>query len=317
MKVIYFKGIIFMLLLFLVNTDIVFDKFAEKLKKRVKIFCIVLTGKDFKHSRDIPQKNTWLRRCNKYVFASSVNDPSLPSIKLLDKHGYDFSYTKIRGAFKYVYERYGNQYDWFYKGESTYSVMENLRMFLLRKDPNKAKEYYGFRVIFRDRNIKAGYTTGGSGYVISKASLKKLVTKGFPNKKICRPLAPLLEDKEIGQCLANLNIRPVNSNDKRQRHLFIPGSLKEFASPLQNPRKLMFKRFSLMPIGNGISSLSKFPIAFHYIDNRMMYTLEYLLYHTKVAGLSSSVFNWFDRHGNNEKLIEALEGLKNISKSNY
>uniref|UniRef100_A0AC35TPY8 DNA repair protein REV1 n=1 Tax=Rhabditophanes sp. KR3021 TaxID=114890 RepID=A0AC35TPY8_9BILA len=286
---------------------LVFDQISERLKKEVKIFCIVLTGRDYKYSRDIPLKNTWLKRCNSYIFASSVNDPTLPSIKFHDKHGYEFSYHKIRRAFKYVYEKYGNDYDWFYKVDNdSFSLMENLRMFLLKKNPKEAKEYYGFRIIFRDRDIKEGYMAGGVGYVFSKASLKKLVTKGFPNTSICRPLQPALEDMEIGQCFARLNIKGANSVDNRQRHLFIPGNVEEFTSPTANAHRKMFRKFSMVPIGSRMSSLGRYPIAFHYVSPKMMYSLNYLFYKAKVAGMSSKIFNLYDDQKIEDKIEEGV-----------
>uniref|UniRef100_A0AC35THR9 N-acetylgalactosaminide beta-1,3-galactosyltransferase n=1 Tax=Rhabditophanes sp. KR3021 TaxID=114890 RepID=A0AC35THR9_9BILA len=272
---------------------VVFDKFTTKLFKKVSIFCVVLTGRDYKYARDIPMKNTWLSQCNKYIFANSINDPSLPSLKMASKHGYEHSYEKIRGIFRYIYKKYGTKYDWFYKVDNdSYGMLNNLRMFLLRKNPTYSKGFYGFRVRFGHRKIQGGYHVGGAGYVLSKASLKKLVTKGFPNTQICRQIQPGLEDEEIGECMVKLSIKTHLSSDYLGRHLFIPGNASEFATPNKNVHKSIFKRVAQGgTFGDGITSLGDYPIVYHYTDAKNMFAMHYLMYKAHVAGLSSRIHN--------------------------
>jgi glycoprotein-N-acetylgalactosamine 3-beta-galactosyltransferase len=62
--------------------------------------------------------------------------------------------AKTKEAFKYVYKKHLNEYDWFMKADDdTYVIVENLRYFLHDKDP-KSPTYYGLkRYIFRIKEV--------------------------------------------------------------------------------------------------------------------------------------------------------------------
>uniref|UniRef100_A0AC35UAY3 N-acetylgalactosaminide beta-1,3-galactosyltransferase n=1 Tax=Rhabditophanes sp. KR3021 TaxID=114890 RepID=A0AC35UAY3_9BILA len=279
-----------------INTFLVSDIVSAKLQNKVKVFCIILSGKNYRHSRDDHQKATWLKRCGKYVFASTVNDPKYPHVRCHFDNGYEYSFTKIGNCFKWVFKKYGASYDWFFKVSCLhYVIMENLSMFLMNKDPNKDTNYYGFQAQFKDRHRpNVGFITGGSGYVLSRASFKKLVTKGFTSKKYCKVLHRGLEDQYISECLAKLKIFPVDSRDQKKRLLFIPGSVSEFATPHTFKQKSFFMQRAVHKLENGMAYLGNFPISIHYTDANMMYVLEYLFYHAEVAGIGSIIRSTLD-----------------------
>uniref|UniRef100_A0A0K0FA82 N-acetylgalactosaminide beta-1,3-galactosyltransferase n=1 Tax=Strongyloides venezuelensis TaxID=75913 RepID=A0A0K0FA82_STRVS len=332
------KGIIFFVLLFLYikisygkkkfipakenvyknyTNDVVFNNVAGELNNKVKIFCIFLSTPKNKKSRIRHQKNTWVKRCNAYIYASGKEDANIPAIKAYRDDHYRFSYAKIDHAFKYVYKHYINEYDWFLKIDcDTYVVMENLRMLLLDKDPNKPY-YSGFQFNLKeskDKNFR--YHHGGSGYVMSKKTLSLLVTNGLGNKKYCNIKDHGFEDLEIGICLYNLKLKLNDGRDKYGRILYLPIALDQALSPYNNNHKSYYlSERSIFKYPNGIEAMSEYPIAFHKVYGETMYMLEYLIYHMHVAGLRNPMLIQ-----SNENVTETTESImKTISSysSNY
>uniref|UniRef100_A0AC35THZ7 N-acetylgalactosaminide beta-1,3-galactosyltransferase n=1 Tax=Rhabditophanes sp. KR3021 TaxID=114890 RepID=A0AC35THZ7_9BILA len=233
-----------------------------------------------------------LKRCNNYLVASSKADKSIKAIKAYKHDSYKYVWAKAKAAFKYIYKRYGTGYDWIIKcDDDSYVVLENLRMFLLNKDPN-THHYYGFRLQFYEPHTKSNYDyiQGGSCFVISKATLKTLVTKGLSNPKICKSAPEGHDDREIGHCLSKLAIKPVDVRDMHDQIMFIPSSPDEFATTDYNMNQAIFKAFNKVIIRDGKEGLSEYPIAFHYIEGNMQYGLEYLFYKAQVIGFQQTLY---------------------------
>jgi glycoprotein-N-acetylgalactosamine 3-beta-galactosyltransferase len=84
----------------------------------VKILCWVFTH-PAKHNERVPfVRQTWGRRCNKLLFMSTETDPEYPDIVAIPvENGRNHLWNKTRLAMKYVYENYGNDYDWFMRAD--------------------------------------------------------------------------------------------------------------------------------------------------------------------------------------------------------
>uniref|UniRef100_A0A0N5CFN9 N-acetylgalactosaminide beta-1,3-galactosyltransferase n=1 Tax=Strongyloides papillosus TaxID=174720 RepID=A0A0N5CFN9_STREA len=296
----------------------VFEGISQKLKRDIRIFCVILTSPKFKFSKCIPQKMTWLKRCNGYVFASSRNDPTLPSIKSFPKDKYKFSYGKVKNALRWVWKNRKNEYDYVLKADDdAYLVMENLRAFLLNENPDD-HSYFGFAFRNPPKYHVMGFIQGGSGYVFSRKSFNTLVEKGLSNKKYCSQRNDVPDDVEIGRCLFRMGVNTTFLVDDRNRNSFYPEPITRI---LAKDKRIInyYKEKSFIQPERGMDILADFPIAFHRINSDLMYFLEYLFYNAEVIGKKSRLFRMEDNDEDdeNEKIKKRMELIKTFSQYNY
>uniref|UniRef100_A0AC35TWE5 Glycoprotein-N-acetylgalactosamine 3-beta-galactosyltransferase 1 n=1 Tax=Rhabditophanes sp. KR3021 TaxID=114890 RepID=A0AC35TWE5_9BILA len=298
----------------------VFGLIQQKLMKNITIFCIIVLDNGDLKSRAIAQIKTWIPRCNKYIYASSVRNKNYHSVKTYHTDGPVTTYPKMRNILHYVYQKYGNNFDWYLKIScKSFVVMENLRMFLMSKTENMNRdEYYGFHQKSSERELKvSGMINGGSGVVFSKHVLKKLVTKGFTNRSICKKAGPGFESIEIAKCFNKLNIKPVDSRDRKGRILFLPINVQELASPYKGKFYNKLKTLAFTPFGSTMKALADFPITFSDLDVDDMYGLEYLFYHASVAGVESRMFRNSNGTNSDAQAQKLYDVVKNFAKYNY
>uniref|UniRef100_A0A0N5BSX3 N-acetylgalactosaminide beta-1,3-galactosyltransferase n=1 Tax=Strongyloides papillosus TaxID=174720 RepID=A0A0N5BSX3_STREA len=289
-----------------INEDKDFHSFSNFLKENITIFCLIHTSPIYKYSRAIPQKNTWLKRCTKHLFVSVKDDPDLPSIKGNNKDGHEYSNVRVRYGLKYIYENYGDKFDWIYKGDDdNYVIMENLRMFLMNKNPEN-DYYFGFPIKYLDEKSLPIKYQHGAGFILSKSSLKKLVTKAFTNPKICNDSPDAADDVAFGRCLKNIGIPLSESRDSNNKQMFLPTNIEEASTFNKIRRWEWFKNFSENVILPGYYSLSSFPINFHYVSGDNMYAYEYIFYQANVAGRQNPMFKR-PNDGNIEKIYEKMK----------
>lgn len=90
---------------------------ADKLYKDVRVLCWVNTWPKNHKTRAKAVKETWAKRCNKVLFISTQEDPELGTVALPLKDGRQYLWSKIRGAFTYIYKNYFDDYDWFVRAD--------------------------------------------------------------------------------------------------------------------------------------------------------------------------------------------------------
>ncbi|XP_070566337.1 glycoprotein-N-acetylgalactosamine 3-beta-galactosyltransferase 1-like [Ptychodera flava] len=263
------------------------DTVATDVKKKVKILIWVATHPDNKETKLKHLKATWGKRFepNEIIYISSQDDPDFPIIglKLEVPEGRDALWAKTRAAFKYVYDNHFNDADWFMKADDdTYVIAENLRHFLSDKDPSQP-HYFGRR--FKPY-VRKGYMSGGSGYVISKEALKRVVTKAFPDSTHCRgPTHPGAEDVEMGKCLDSVGVYAGDSRDSLGRERFHPFVPDQHLTPGTLPSGFWYWQYIYYKTPQGLECCSDETITFHYVGPNLMYSLEYMVYHMRPFGV--------------------------------
>ncbi|XP_061182114.1 glycoprotein-N-acetylgalactosamine 3-beta-galactosyltransferase 1-like [Saccostrea echinata] len=251
---------------------------ANDLRKKVRVLCWVMTAPKNLDKKATAVKNTWGKRCNKVIFFSSETNTSFPTVGLQVSEGREHLTGKTIQAFKYCYEHYRDQFDWFLKADDdTFMIVENLRYFLSHHSP-KSLVFFGhkFKPI-----VKQGYFSGGAGYVLSRASLDKFVTEGSVNPFICRQDGGA-EDAELGRCMMKLGIKAGDSLDtfgKETFHPFVP------IAHLEGHHPDWFYKYSAHKPRKGLGCCSDYSISFHYMSPSDMYLMDYLLYHLKPYGI--------------------------------
>ena len=139
--------------------------------------CWILADPKLLQRRVIHQKATWGRRCDKLLVVSSEENKEFPTKGFPGTEVRLHISKKCRLAHQYLYDNYINDYDFFIKVDSdTYLVVDNLQEFFKDKDPNEPV-YYSHP--FKVPKLNNSFPTGGPGILLTRESLKKLVTEAF------------------------------------------------------------------------------------------------------------------------------------------
>ena len=193
-----------------------------------KIFCLVLTTFNRHQTRAKFVADTWGKQCDGLMFVSDQTDPFLTgSKKFSNSSNYGSLWTKVRNSFQWSFDHFGQQFDWYLKSDDdTFVNIPKLRLVLQNFD-SRSKWYFGKRflgvVVGNDSNSVQddriiSYADGGSGYILSKATLHSLVTEAFHNKEKCaQSEVSTAEDIQMGSCLASIGLSPFSFVEKSTR----------------------------------------------------------------------------------------------------
>ncbi|XP_070183978.1 glycoprotein-N-acetylgalactosamine 3-beta-galactosyltransferase 1-like [Littorina saxatilis] len=256
-----------------VNTEV-----ADDLASKVRILCFVTTTVSYQ-DRALAVNATWLKRCTRHLFVTSLPLPIFHPNNVLHlpdiPDGRQHLTAKTFATLQHLYLHELGTYDWFIKADDdVYLIVENLRLMLSKLSPDDPV-YLGHHFRLKVHN---GYMSGGASYVLSRGALSIMGKQGLPqNGGKCKPEEPD-EDVEVGRCLEAVGVLPYSTVDTYGRETFHPWILPDtlFSS---RPR-----RYDLHDKQAGPDCCSQLTISFHYIKPPNMYTLEMMLYHIDVYG---------------------------------
>ncbi|TGZ58890.1 hypothetical protein CRM22_009387 [Opisthorchis felineus] len=185
---------------------------------KLKILCYILTHPTRHDQRAIHVQNTWARRCDKVVFASTAKHPKLEvlSLKMTRVDIYNHLWLKTQAAIKAIHHS-ASDYDFFFKADDdTFAVLPNMRKLLAT---HSSKEPVMFGKLIPDY-CQPGFLSGGAGYVLSHESLRRIVEEGLDKHPACSTEEADMEDVRICRCARALGINMVEPRGRSQRPLF-------------------------------------------------------------------------------------------------
>ena len=143
-----------------------------------RVLCWILAHGP-KHADARRVARTWGSRCDCLVFISDKDDSELhPVVWALPHEGsIEVMITKTLRAWRYVYEHFASEYDYFLKADTdTYVVVDNLRYFLLqpRFTQSVGPHFIGRQFNFTRYGVEL-FHAGGPGYVLNRAALELLM----------------------------------------------------------------------------------------------------------------------------------------------
>jgi len=196
---------------------------------RGRIMCAVYTHGG-EHKRLVGIRDTWGWRCDGFFAASTItgNDPNdernFGAVDLPHEgpEEYGNMWQKTRSILGYLHDNYLEDFDYFFLSrDDTLLKVENLRFYLgwleaKHGHSDASKPLYTGHPIFAPEN-RFTYAGGGSGYVVNRAALQKLV------KELDQCLVHAkqsFEDRFVGNCLNQTGVHLVNALDETGRDYF-------------------------------------------------------------------------------------------------
>ena len=280
------------------------------LASHIRVLCMILTTAKYHQSRASVVKTTWAKRCNGLVFISDLDDPDLPAIAISEYDDYKHVWSKVRNAFQWAYDNHLDDFDWFMKADDdTFVIMENFRALVIDYDSNKEDLYLGHPFGNETLDKPKSYTSGGSGYALSRKALKRLVEEAYPVTSECMSSNKTgAEDVFMGQCLRYVNITPFDTRDHIGRQRYQPFAPETHLIEGRSPKSMWIWRFEKYPYQEGEECCSSYAIAFHYVNPNLQRVLEYLLYRLHPFG-----YHTFNNNDNFTLFSHEINSILNIN----
>ena len=205
------------------------------------IFCGVYTTAE-SHSRNIRAiRETWAPRCDGFVAFSTATDPRIPALKVEHEgpEEYDNMWQKARSIWRYIGEHYRQDFDYFILGGiDLLLIPDNLREYLRSLNQSSEMDLFAGRPSkeFGPNEFHGVcYNSGGAGYVLSKATLRKFFDTGLDHPECGPQKHTAAEDVMITECLRkvfNVSMTDTRDDEGRERfHATFPGPALTWQHP--------------------------------------------------------------------------------------
>jgi glycoprotein-N-acetylgalactosamine 3-beta-galactosyltransferase len=277
------------------SDDAPFDAPGRATKKRV--LCMVYTHSS-RHDRLRAVAETWGPRCDGFLAASDQTDETIGAVHLLHEgpEHYRNMWLKVYAMWRYVYDHYRDDYDFFHiGGDDHYVIAENLRHTVSTGSWKGAWNdseplYLGGSLALGE---KRRYCNGGSGYTLNRVALKMLVHDLFPTPRCWPHWQASDEDKIVASCFRSVGIQCMDTNDDRNETRYHTWNADQHADwaigkPAQD--------WAYLPENHGIAwkeglgQISETSVSFH-LKKKQIRTIDSGMrrYHAILYGLCSNL----------------------------
>lgn len=101
--------------------------------KRVRVLCWVNTYHKNHKKRILSIKKTWGKKCDKILFMSDIEDPEIPTVRIVAPPLHETLWQKHREIVRLIKNEFDeHEFDWVFKcDDDTFLLVENLKRYLL------------------------------------------------------------------------------------------------------------------------------------------------------------------------------------------
>lgn len=209
-----------------------------------RVLCMIYTMEE-NHATNIRAiRETWASGCDGFLAFSTANDTRIPAISLPHDgpEAYNNMWQKVRSIWKFVGTHYLEDFDFFFQGgEDMFVLPQNLKDYLGSLGPGAAEEDYFLGRRFKGYGKPDNYfNSGGAGYALSRATLRKYINEGYDTIKCKRNTETSMEDVMIAECLRNvfgIGLTDTRDDELRERfHPFAPATHFNWQPPEKGKR---------------------------------------------------------------------------------
>ncbi|XP_037779483.1 glycoprotein-N-acetylgalactosamine 3-beta-galactosyltransferase 1-like [Penaeus monodon] len=246
---------------------------AKRLSEEVTILCWIPLSPEAHDQTARHVRATWGKRCNKLVFMSTKDDPSIGAVNVGSKEGYAYLWQKTMFSLQYIYKHFFDDFQWRVKtDDNIYVIMENLRYMLRAYDTNDPI-YFGLYY----KNF-GRYNAGGAGYVMGRESVRRFIEQALPNTAICQGQCEG-RDIPLGNCLQRVGVKFGDTRD----HIGQGRFWQHHPISIIKETKLV-ESYQHYPVLEWPNSSSDTVISFHRMTTSDLYLMEYFIYNIRIFG---------------------------------